>query len=202
MSDYYSIREVGGEELARHYPDRGVIPDSDYHKAVLTAGRRAHGWRRLFAKSERFIAVLSANKDGLRVFVSLNRFAVFIPWSEVTVSGERSTPGTTVRLQTAAVPSMNLEFHLDDEAVDTLFAAVLAPLPQRSPPGRLYWPEPWAVGALIGFMLTAAIVLAVLKLHWLFSFAAAAILCVVMALVWHACRHLFEEARPAAKRRP
>jgi hypothetical protein len=205
MSDYYSIQEVGGAELARHYPDRWVIPDSDYHKAVLAAGERAHAWRRLFAKSERFIAVLSANKEGLRVFVALDNFAVFIPWSEVTVSGERATPGTVVRLQTAAVPCMNLEFHLDDEAVDTLFAGVLAPLPRRFPPGRIYWPEPWAVGVLIGVMLAAAFVLAVLKLPWVVSVAAAGLLCVVISLVWHACRPILEEARgetrPVTKRR-
>jgi hypothetical protein len=68
MSDYYSIQEVGGAELARHYPDRGVIPDFEYHKAVL------------------------------------------------------------------------------------------APLPRRFPPGRMYWPKPWAIGVLVGFMLAAAVV--------------------------------------------
>jgi hypothetical protein len=45
MSDYYSFQEVGGAELSRHYPDRGLIPDSDYHKAILKAGQTAHGWR-------------------------------------------------------------------------------------------------------------------------------------------------------------
>lgn len=195
MSDSYSIQDVGGDELARHYPDRGVIADSEYHKAVLTAGSRAQGWRRLFARSERFIAVLSANKDGLRVVVSLNNFAVFLPWSEVTVAGERATPGTIVRLQTVAAPCLDLELHLDDEAVDTLFARVLAPLPRRFPPGRLYWPKPWAVGVLLGLMLTAAIVLAVLKLPWLTSFAVAVILSIVLSLLLHACRPLFEENR-------
>jgi hypothetical protein len=139
------------------------------------------------------------------VLVSLDKFAVFIPWSEVTVSGERSMPGTLVRLQTAAVPSMNLEFHLDDEAVDTLFAGVLAPLPRRSPPGRLYWPKPWAVLFLVAVMLVAAVVLAVLKLRWPLSFAAATVVCVVIVMVWHACRPILEEDRKqtasASKRR-
>src|SRR4051794_3595001 len=120
MSDSYSIEEVGGDELTRHYPDRGVISHADYHRAVLTAGKRAGGWGRLFAKSERFLAVLSADEDGLRVFVALDKFAVFIPWSELTVSAERATPGTVVRLQTAAVPGLDLELHLDDEAADAL----------------------------------------------------------------------------------
>src|SRR5262245_21132132 len=98
MSDYYSIQEVGGTKLAEHYPDRGVIADAPQHKAILNAGQKASGWRRLFAKSERFIAVLSASKEGLRLFVSLESFAVFIPWSQAVVSGERSMPGTTIRL--------------------------------------------------------------------------------------------------------
>jgi hypothetical protein len=72
MSDRYSVQEVGGAEMAQHFPDRGVIVDSEYHRAFLTAGKQASGWRRLFNKSERFIAVLSANNDGLRVLVSLD----------------------------------------------------------------------------------------------------------------------------------
>jgi hypothetical protein len=197
MSDSYSIQEVGGAELARHYPDRGVISDSDYHRALLTAGKRAVGWRRLFARYERFLAVLSADKDGLRVFVALDRFAVFIPWSEVTVSGERSTPGTVVRLRTAAVPSLDLEFHLDDTAVDALFKGVIAPLPKRDPPGQIYWPKPWATGVLLGLMLAAAVGLAWLKLPWLVQVSAVAILSVAISLFWQACRPIFEEKRPA-----
>jgi hypothetical protein len=200
MSDYYTIQQVGGTELARHYPDRGVIADSDCHKAFLIAGQQASGWRRLFSKSERFIAILSANEDGLRLFVSLNNFAVFVPWSELSGSGERSTPGTIVRLTTAAVPAMSLVFHLDDEAADVLFADVIAPLPRRSPPGRLYWPKPWAVGALVGFMLAAAATLAVLKLDWLVSFTVVCVLSVVISLVWHGCRPIFEENRQRTPR--
>src|SRR5262245_34746787 len=112
MSDYYSIQEVGGAELARHYPDRGLIPDAPWHKAILTAATKASGWRRLFQKSEHFIAVLSADAGGLRILVSLDDFGVYVPWSEVSVSAERSTPGSVVRLQTAAASSISLEFHL------------------------------------------------------------------------------------------
>src|SRR5262249_21203041 len=35
----------------------------------------------------------------------------FVPWPEVSVSAERSTPGTVVRLHTAAVSDVSLEFH-------------------------------------------------------------------------------------------
>jgi hypothetical protein len=94
MSEYYSIQEVGGSELARHFPDCGILPDATWHRAVLTAGKKASGWRRLFQPSQRFIAVLSANSDGLRLFVALDNFALFIPWSEMSASGERSAPGT------------------------------------------------------------------------------------------------------------
>jgi hypothetical protein len=198
VSDSYSIQDVGGAELARHYPDRGVLADADYHRAVLTAGKRACGWRRLFAKSERFFAVLSASKDGLRLLVSLDKFAVFLPWSAVTASGERATPGTVVHLQTAAVPSLDLELHLDDEAADALFSGVLAPLPRRDPPGRLYWPKPWAVCGLLGIMLAVAVVLAVLKLPWLVSFAVVGVLSVVLSVALHVCRPLFEEDRHRA----
>ena len=196
MSDSYSIQEVGGAELARHYPDRGVISQSEWHRAFLTAGKRASGWRRLFAKYERFSAVLSADKDGLRLFVALDNFAVFIPWSEITLSAQRSTPGTVVRLQTAAVTSLDLEFHLDDAAADILFSGVMALLPKRDPPGRIYWPKPWAIDVLLGLMLAVAGSLALLRLPWLAQVGAVFILFVAIWTFWHACRPIFEENRP------
>ena len=200
MSDYYSIQEVGGAELARHYPDRGVLAHSDYHKAILTAGLRAGGWRRWFAKHEHFLAVLSADKDGLRLFVAMDNFAVFIPWCEITVSAERSTPATVIRLRTSAMPSLDLEFHLDDAAADTLFEGVMAPLPNRDPPGRIYWPKPWAIGVFIGVMLVVAGGLALLRLPWLVHVGAGVILAVAIWIGWHACRPLFEEPRRQARR--
>jgi hypothetical protein len=91
---------------------------------------------------------------------------------------------------------MKFVFYLDDVAADALFSHVMAPLPQRDPPGRIYWPKPWAVGVLVGFMLVAAVVLALLKLSWLETVAAVCILSVVLSLLWHACRPIFEEDRP------
>jgi hypothetical protein len=196
VSDYYSIQEVGGAELAQHYPDRGVIPQSDYHKAILRAGKQAHGWWRLFAKYERFIATLSADQNGLRVFVALDNFAVFIPWSELTVCGERSTPGTFVRLRAAALPSLDLVMHMDNAAADDLFRAKMAPLPTRDPPGRVYWPKPWATGMLVGLMLVTAVGLASLNLSALMKIAVAAILSVAICMFWHLGRPIFEEKRP------
>src|SRR5262249_6880714 len=133
--------------------------------------------------------------DGLRVFVALDKFAVFIPWSEMTVAAERSTPGTVVRLQTGAVPSLDLEFHLDDTAADALFQCVMAPLPKRDPPGRIYWPKPWATAVLLGLMLATAVGLALLQLPWLVQLAVAVVLCVAISIFWHACRPIFEEKR-------
>jgi hypothetical protein len=196
MSDSYSIQEVGGAELARHYPDRGVISDSDYHRAFLKAGKQAAGWRRLFAKSERFLAVLSADRNGLRVFVAIDKFAAFVPWSVIKVSAERSTPGTVVRLRAAAVPDLVLEFHLDDAAADALFQGIMAPLPVRDPPGRIYWPKPWAAGVLVGLMLFTAIGLALLELPWLEMLVVAVLVCIAISIFWHVCRPIFEESRP------
>jgi hypothetical protein len=196
MSDYYSIQDVGGTKLARHYPDRELQANPDYHRALLIARQRAEGWRRWFAKSEKFLALLSRDKDGLRLLVSLNKFATCIPWSEMAVLGERCTPATRVRLQTAAVPSLDLEFYLDDAAADTLFQGVMAPLPYRDPPGRIYWPKPGAIGILIGLMLTTAIGLALLRLSWFVQVAVAVVLCVGISAFWHVCRPVFEEERP------
>jgi hypothetical protein len=138
---------------------------------------------------------LSADKEGLRMFVSVDNFAVFIPWSEMVVSGERSTPATVVRVQTVKVPNVSLEFYLDDAAADKLFSGVMAPLPRRDPPARIYWPKPWAVCVLVGFMLTTAVVLAVLKLNWFVMVAVVTLLSVLLSLMWHVCRPIFEEER-------
>jgi len=193
MSDYYNIQEVGGTELAQHYPDRGLIANASFHRAILTVGEKSTGFWRFLRKVEKFMAVLSANADGLRVFVSLDNFAIFIPWSEITVSAERSAPGTLVRLQTTAVSKVSLEFHLDDAAADALFAGVMPPLPQRDPPGRLFWPKPWAVGVLVFVMLVAGGLLALLKLSGTILVIATVIIAIAIGLLWTACRPILEE---------
>jgi hypothetical protein len=156
-SDCINIRDVGGADLAQHYPDRGLIDDSNWHNAILTVETDARGLLgRLnsFAIATRaFGAVLSANAEGLRVFLALDQFAVFIPWSATTVSAERSTLATVVRVRTAAVPTITLQFQLDDAAADDLLRGVIAPLPQRDPPRRLLRFKPWALAGLIVAML-------------------------------------------------
>lgn len=195
MSDYYSIQEVGGADLAGIYPDPGPVDGADCHKAVLTAGTVASGWRRIFRKAERFLAILSADNSGLRVLVALDHFAAFIPWSEMNMTSERSLPGTIVRLRFARVAHIVFEFHLDDVAADALFAGYMPQLPQRDPPGRLYWPKPWAFGLLVTVMIAAALALAWLHLSESPFLIAGTATAIVIGLAWVALRPVFEEDR-------
>jgi hypothetical protein len=195
MSEHYSIQEVGGTELVDQFPDCGLIPEANWHKAILTAGKEAHGWQRLFRKTERFISILSANDAGLRLVVTLDDFATFIPWSELNVTAERSMPGTAVCVRTAKVPLLLLEFHLDDTAADELFTSRIPPLPQRDPPGRIYWPKPWAVGLLITVMLAASFVLVWLHLSNVPLLIAGTATAIIIWLAWITWRPVFEEKR-------
>ena len=153
MSDYYSIQEVGGTELARHYPDRGVISDSNWYNAVLKVKTRVEGWwgwlRHL--GNQTFGAILSANSEGLRVFVALDNFTAFLPWSELSVSGERTLPATIIRLSPAAVPSLTLVCHLDDEAANDLLRHTGVQLHPRIPPRRPGWEadNPWLFALIV-----------------------------------------------------
>ena len=92
---------------------------------------------------------MSANADGLRVLINRDRFAIFIPWSEMTVSAERSQPATIVRVCAAAVPKFTLMFHLDDVAADDLLRGIVPALPMRDPPQRVFRFKPWAAAALL-----------------------------------------------------
>ena len=120
--DRYDLREIGGAELERCYPDCGPIAASNWYNAVLRVDTTAGSWwgwlRRLAIATHAFGAVLSARRDGLRVLVLSERLAVFIPWAEAVVSAARGTPGTVVRLTTAGLPGSVLVLHLDDFAVD------------------------------------------------------------------------------------
>ncbi len=155
MSDYYSIQEVGGAELARHYPDRGVISDSNWYNAVLKVKTRVEGWRgwliRLHLGNQAFGAVLSASTEGVRVFIALDKFAAFLPWSELSVSAERTLPATIIRLSPAAGPSLKLVCHLDDDAADDLLRHTSVQLHPRIPPRRLgrELDNPWLTALLL-----------------------------------------------------
>jgi hypothetical protein len=163
-----SIRAVGGAELERHYPDRGLIGESNWYNALLIIDKKAENFLgRLIAPGpQSFGAVLSANAEGLRVLVSAERYAIFIPWSEAVVIAERGLPATVVHLHTAKAPSVNLALHLDDAAADDLLRGVVAPLAQRHPAGRLFRLKPWAQVGLVAAMLIVAGFLASLRLPW------------------------------------
>jgi hypothetical protein len=194
MSDYYSIQELGGDRLAKAYPDRGVISESPWARAVLTVAAESKRFWGLFGKSERFIAVLSGNAEGLRVFVALDNFTMFVPWSEVTVvAAERTTPATVVRLRTRAAPKVSLELHLDDVAADRLFQGVTPALPRREPPGRLRWPRPAAVAALVAITIVIGLSLGLLHLDAVTLTIANVVVATVLAIIWFACRPLMEE---------
>jgi hypothetical protein len=165
----YTIQEIGGADLAWHYPDRGQIHESNWYNAILNIETMADGWLgwliNLPRGAQPFGAVLSANSDGLRVVVSWDEFVVFIPWVEAALSAERGWPATVVRLKTAAVPSLALVFNLDDAAADQLLRGVIQPLPLRHPPRRLAWwiAEWWVVwivlvmGVSVGLILWLAL---------------------------------------------
>jgi hypothetical protein len=193
MSDYSSIQEVGGTELAASYPDRGLLPESNWYKAILTVEKEATRWWHRLQSVERFIAVLSADADGLRILVSLDQFAIFIPWSDVSVSAERSTPATVVHLQTAAVPSVSLELHLDDTAADDLFRRVIEPLPQRDPPGRLFWLKPGAVAVFVVVFVAVGVVLGLLELSWVTLLVATVVASTAIWLLLAVCKPFIEE---------
>jgi hypothetical protein len=193
MSDSYSIQDVGGEELARHYPDRGLIPDVPWHNAILTVAKHSRRFWGLFGKSERFIAVVSANADGLRILVASNKFVVFIPWSEVSVKAERSSPATVARLHTTAEPSVSLELHVDDAAADSLFDGVIQPLPQRNPPCRLRWPKRGAVMALLVITIAVGVVLGLSHISGTALVVATTVAALGIVLAWYACFPLIED---------
>ena len=143
MSDrHYRIQELGGAELALHYPDKGLLPDSGSYNSIVQTEPQVDGflsWLRSFKHSNSFVGVLCARTDGLRIFIAVDDFAVFIPWAEATASAERGWLATTVRVKTSAVPSLTLVFNLDDDAADDLFRSAIPALPRRAPHRRLWW---------------------------------------------------------------
>lgn len=149
--------------MARHYPDRGLIPDSAWYNSVLHLEPDADGlWGRLRSfeiATHRFGVVLSANADGLRIVLLLEQLAFFLPWSETTVSAQRSRWATRVCLRTRAAPSLTLVFHLDDTAADDLFQQSQQPLPPRDPSRRLALFQP---GESVVFALVLGIAIAAL----------------------------------------
>jgi hypothetical protein len=143
MSDNYTIQDLGGASVAKAYPDRGLIPESSYFNSIVKTQPQVKGfwsWLGSIKHCNSFLAVLSANDEGLRIVVSLDDFRIFIPWSEISISGERGWPATIVQLRTTAVPSLAIVLNLDDNAADELFRHPGLVLPRRDPPrGHAWW---------------------------------------------------------------
>ena len=170
MSERYTIQELGGAELARHYPDKGPLLDSNWYNGIArtkTLETGFLGWLKSLKHACGFWAVLSADPDGFRMVVASDEFAIFIPWSEATVSALRDSPATVVCLRTAAVPSLELVISLDDVAADDLFQKVIVALPRRNPPLRLLWwlDYPWQAAALLVSSLIASALITKFIMH-------------------------------------
>jgi hypothetical protein len=141
------LRRAGWFELTRPYPDRGPLNEADWYNALLRIGTGGAG------------AVVAANGEGMRLVVGSGLSALFVPWSEVTVSGRRGWMDTVVQLHTRAVPSLPLILHLDDAEAD----AVLRPAGVALPARRWRWGPSLCVAGAIGVLvalLGAALVLA------------------------------------------
>jgi hypothetical protein len=138
------LRRAGWFELSRPYPDRGPLYEVAWHNAPLEVGAGV------------FWAIVAANAEGLRVAVGSGVSALFVPWSEVTVSARRGWLDTVIQIATKAVPSFPLVIHLDDAEAD----AVLRPAGVVLPVRRRPW-DPWlwpaAVIALLLMLLAAAL---------------------------------------------
>jgi hypothetical protein len=65
----------------------------------------------------------------------------------------------------------------------------------RDPPGRLFWPRPWAAGALVTVMLAVAGVLALLHLSWIGHFVVVGMVAVFLSFLWALGRPILEEDR-------
>jgi hypothetical protein len=104
-----------------------------------------------------FPIALAADGEGVRLSVSLSPHAIFLPWSELSVSGKRGWFDTVVRLRTSEVPGVTLVLNIDDAAADVIFRGALASLPER----RLGWRPSRTVVLLVAIMagLVCALVL-------------------------------------------
>ena len=113
------LHRAGWLELARAYPDQGPLDQVPWYNALLRIGMAGSG------------AVVAADAKGVRVTVGSGLSAIFLPWSEVKVSGKRGWVDTVLRLHTTGVPSSPLVLHLDDAEADALLRPSGVELPAR-----------------------------------------------------------------------
>ncbi|HKB05640.1 MAG TPA: hypothetical protein VKD90_25685 [Gemmataceae bacterium] len=127
------LRRAGWFELSCPYPDRGSLGDVAWYKGIVQIGAGAFG------------AIVAANAEGLRVAIGSGASALFVPWSEVSVSARRGWLDTVVRLGTKAAPSVPLVLHLDDAEADAVLRPAGVVLPARRWPRG---PALWVAGAI------------------------------------------------------
>jgi hypothetical protein len=132
-----NLHRAGWFDLARSYPDRGPLYEVDWYNALLQFGSGGAG------------AVVAANADGVRLAVGSGLSAMFVPWSEVTVSGKRGWLGTVIHLHTRVNPSSPLILHLDDADAD----AILRPAGVLLPTRRWRWGPSVCIAGAIGVLV-------------------------------------------------
>jgi hypothetical protein len=139
------LRREGWFDLTGTYPDRGALDEVAWYNGLLRLGMAGAG------------AVVAANAEGLRLVVSSGLSAVFVPWSEVTVSGRRGWVDTIIRIQTRAVPALPLVLHLDDAEADALLRPASVALPARRWPRGPLLCIAGAIGVLAALVGLAAV---------------------------------------------
>ena len=139
------LRHAGWFELTGPYPDRGLLHEVEWYNGLLGLGGGGAG------------VISAANGEGLRLAVGSGLSALFVPWSEVAVSGRRGWLGTVIELRTKAVPDRPLTLHLDDDDADAVLAPAGVTLPARR------WrrgPALWLAGAVGVLAVLLIVVLA------------------------------------------
>ena len=142
------LHAAGWLELGRAYPDRGSLGDVPWYNALLRIGSAGCG------------AVVAADATGVRVAVGRGLSAVFLPWSEVTVSGRRDWVDTVIDIRPVGVPAGPLALHLDDADADALLRPAGVTLPAR----RWPWGPAACLAGAVGVLL--ALVGVVVALDW------------------------------------
>ena len=142
------LHAAGWLELGRAYPDRGSLGHVPWYNALLRIGSAGAG------------AVVAADAAGIRLAVGRGLSAVFLPWSEVTVSGRRDWVDTAIDVCPAGIPAVPLALHLDDADADALLRPAGVLLPAR----RWSWGPAACLAAAAGVLL--ALLGVVVALDW------------------------------------
>jgi hypothetical protein len=143
----FGLLWAGWLKLARRYPDQGSLADVAWHSALCWRNHKA------------FMALVSANEQGVRVAISCSAFAMFFPWSEVAVSAKRGWFTTLIYLRPREVSDTELAIEADDHVADDL----LRPTGISLAPRKCKWAYQVCMG--IGLAAVLAEVMALLLLR-------------------------------------